>query len=120
MAADDIRRFMIRWNNRFPLDSWWRRKHNVPFLSQIHKEQSFLSQLMEYEEDCLFNEADKQEDSINHYTPNIGDIFRVNILKEENYKKQIDAEDIEEFRKFAEEIREQEENGTGQDNKDNS
>lgn len=119
MFTEDVKKFMIRWNNRFPLDYWWRRKHNVPFLSQTHKEQSFLSQLMEYEEDCLFNKNDKEEDSIGNYIPNSGDIFKIPILREENSKKQIDAEDIEEFRKFAEEIRMQEENGTGQDNKDN-
>lgn len=42
MTADEIKRFMIRWNNRFPVDHWWRKKHNVPFLSALHKEQSFL------------------------------------------------------------------------------
>lgn len=119
MLADDVKRFMIRWNNRYPLDYWWRKKHNVPFLSQTHKEQSFLNQLMEYEEDCLYNELDEKDNSsIDEYIPNIGDIFKVPLLKEENTKKQIDAEDIEEFRRFAKEINEQEENGTGQDNKD--
>lgn len=31
-----IRQRMIDWNNRFPLDAWWRKKYNEDFLGAKH------------------------------------------------------------------------------------
>lgn len=122
MTADEIKRFMIRWNNQFPCDYYWRKKHNIPFLSSSHREQSFLNQRMEFEEDRLFAEIEEKRDigPSDKYVPNQGDIFKIRILKEEDTKRPIDAEDIDDFRREAEAIRKwEEEHGTGQDNKDN-
>lgn len=120
MTADEIKRFMIRWNNRFPVDHWWRKKHNVPFLSALHKEQSFLHQLMEFEEERMFLELEeKGNDPVDTYIPNHGDIFKIPLLKEENSNRPITQDDIDSFREMAAEI-EAYENGAGQNNQDNS
>lgn len=47
---------VIDWNNRFPLDKWWRSKYNVPFLSDIHRKSTFYAQLFEWEEELAFKE----------------------------------------------------------------
>lgn len=65
---ESIKKEIISWNNRFPVDKWWRDKHNVSFNSKIHRETSFLDQLFEYHEDKLFEEQ-RQSSS---YTPNNG------------------------------------------------
>lgn len=120
MTADEIKRFMIRWNNRFPVDHWWRKKHNVPFLSALHKEQSFLHQLMEFEEERMFLELEKEKDGPDDsYIPNQGDIFKIPILKEENSTRPITQEDIDSFREMAAEIEAYENGKSGQDNKNN-
>jgi hypothetical protein len=120
MPTDDIRRFMIRWNNKFPVDRWWRQKHNIPFLSERHREQSFLSQVMEYEEELMFQERqEKKEDinSIENYIPNVGDFFKTPIVKEVNSSQPMSAAEIEEFRREAALLNEQE-NGSGEEDKD--
>ena len=54
MKRSELVQNVINWNNRFPLDRWWRIKHNVAFMSPVHRESSFIHQLMEFEEDKLF------------------------------------------------------------------
>lgn len=34
----DIRSFVTRWNNLFPIDLWYRRRYNIPFNSEKHRE----------------------------------------------------------------------------------
>ena len=50
---NEIRSFILNWNNKYPIDLWWRNKHNIPFGSKIHKDISFLDMIIEYEEDRL-------------------------------------------------------------------
>ena len=37
MNREEYRNFVIKWNNTFPIDRWFRNKHNIPFLSEEHK-----------------------------------------------------------------------------------
>lgn len=53
---NEIRNFILNWNNKYPIDLWWRKKHNIPFGSKIHKDISFLEMFIEYEEDFIMNE----------------------------------------------------------------
>lgn len=98
-TIDEIRTFMIQWNNKFPIDSWWRRKHNIAFMSPEHRECSFIAQLMEYEEEQLFMKArqqkEKEEKNEDPYIPNIGQW-----LKSDN-SDEIGVNDIEAFREEA-------------------
>ena len=68
-----IEQEVISWSNRFPVDSWWRKKHNIAFMSKAHREVSFLDQLFEYEEDKLIKRYENEKDD---YVPNIGDFLR--------------------------------------------
>lgn len=56
MNYKDVNSFIIYWQNKFPIDRWWREKHNIAFGSKAHRESCFIDQLFEYEEDVLFNE----------------------------------------------------------------
>lgn len=56
-----IKDFVLRWNQSHPVDLWWRKKHNVAFMSKEHKSISFLQQAFEYHEDKLYDEALKEE-----------------------------------------------------------
>lgn len=58
---NNIRRDVIVWNNRFPLDRWWRKKFSVPYLSKKHRESSFFCQYYEYYEEKIFEEYYKKE-----------------------------------------------------------
>lgn len=102
MTIDDLRTFMIQWNNRFPYDRWWRKRHGVAFLSPEHRGCSFIHQLMEYEEELMFNRVlqEEKEKEQNSYIPNMGDW-----IKREN-SNDIDEYDLEMFRREAAELAE--------------
>lgn len=106
MNLEELDRFIIKWNNNFPLDRWWRQKHNIGFLSPEHLQISFINQLLEYREDLLykksFEEKNKEE---NDYIPNTG-----NWLKRPYDKETFSKFDIDSFREEAERLR-QEGNG---------
>lgn len=51
---------IIKWNNQFPLDYWWRNKHNIPYGSSAHKEMSFIDMYFEYLEDRMMHEKSEE------------------------------------------------------------
>lgn len=54
------RKFILEWNNSFPLDYWWRKKYNVPFNSPRHRETSQIDIYFEWLEENLFEENTKK------------------------------------------------------------
>ena len=76
MKRSELVQGVINWNRKFPLDRWWRQKHNVPFMSPAHRESSFIHQLMEYEEDKMFLETFAEQKEKELYTPGARDIFK--------------------------------------------
>lgn len=77
MKRSELIRSIVSWNNRFPLDRWWRMKHNIPFMSPEHRESSFIHQLIEFEEDKLFlKEFQTELKPEDKYVPGIGDLFK--------------------------------------------
>jgi len=61
---NNIKQSVIAWNNRFPLDKWWRNKYNISYLSNAHRESTFFGQYYEYYEEIMFKEyyADKDKE----------------------------------------------------------
>lgn len=79
MERSELEQAVVSWNERFPLDRWWRNKHEVAFMSPVHRESSFLYQLFEFEEDKLFSKAitdSNVKDNKDVYIPGSGDIFK--------------------------------------------
>ena len=79
MERSELEQAVVSWNKRFPLDRWWRNKHEVAFMSPVHRESSFLYQLFEFEEDKLFSKAitdSNVKDNKDIYIPGSGDIFK--------------------------------------------
>lgn len=113
MKHSELIQGVVSWNNRFPLDRWWRIKHNVSFMSLAHRESSFLYQLMEFEEDKLYlkefqTERGKDEDK---YIPGIGDIFKAPTTIED-FSTEAERE-IEEMLKLEQNGGRQENTGIG-------
>jgi hypothetical protein len=63
----------LDWNQKFPIDRWWREKYNIPFMSTEHKSSSFLDQLFEYTEAQLMEEFKIKDEE---YIPNQGDFLK--------------------------------------------
>lgn len=72
---NNIRQKVIAWNNRFPLDRWWRKKYSISYLSDDHRESTFYGQFFEYHEEKIFKEFFEKEDDkvVRDYTPLTGD-----------------------------------------------
>lgn len=90
MESSELEQAVVSWNNRFPLDRWWRNKHEVAFMSPVHRESSFLYQLFEFEEDKLFSKAATESVTIKGsggYVPGSGDIFRSPVTMEDFIKE---------------------------------
>ncbi len=94
LLKDQIKDFVIRWNNKFPLDSWYRRKYGIAFNSQKHREVSFLDMLVEYEEEQLFKRLLEERDS----ESNEDGVEVVKMTKKE-LDKEFDDLDISQFNK---------------------
>lgn len=61
MKRNEIKEFVLKWEQSHPIDLWWRKKHNVAFMSKPHKSISFLDQMFEYYEDQYYNEVIEEE-----------------------------------------------------------
>lgn len=72
MYNNGIEEYVYRWAVSFPLDRYWRKKHNVPFGSIQHRDVSFIDQLIEYQEDILFMKLSEQD----KYLPGRGEWLR--------------------------------------------
>lgn len=109
-TVEDIKSFMIRWNNEFPYDSWWRKKHNIAFMSPAHRECSFFHQMMEFQEDVLFDEYEQKKKNAKEekYIPNIGQWLKKDDLDSNSHSNEITENDIEVFLEEARAIEERE------------
>lgn len=90
MERSELEQAVVSWNKRFPLDRWWRNKHEVAFMSPVHRESSFLYQLFEFEEDKLFSKAitdSNVKDNKDVYIPGSGDIFKTSATIEDFTKE---------------------------------
>ena len=52
-----IRGFVVKWDDLWRYDFWWRQKHNAAFNSKKHREISQIDIVFEYVENHLLNEA---------------------------------------------------------------
>lgn len=58
----DLKAFLIDWNNKYPIDFWWRKKYNIPFGSEAHLKANFLDMYADFLEEKMMNEFIKKDD----------------------------------------------------------
>ncbi|SHL15002.1 hypothetical protein SAMN05444266_102218 [Chitinophaga jiangningensis] len=56
-ALDNLKLYAVKWNNRFPLDKWYRKKYQVGFGTAAHRELCQINILVEFLEDQVFEES---------------------------------------------------------------
>lgn len=92
----DIRDFIVRWNNNFPIDLWWRKKYSVPFGSEQHRNMSFIDMKIEFEEDkMLKREVFKSIKGIDWEIEQ--ELLSQNNLSEEELDREFEDLDINQF-----------------------
>lgn len=114
MTIEEMKVFMVQWNNRFPYDRYFRSKHKIAFMSSAHKESSFINQRLEYIEDSLFRETEnkgKEKSSADQYIPNIGQWLKSTPIEEGSTITQADIDAFQEEALLMEEMEKEEQNG---------
>lgn len=56
-TTNSVVNFFYHWPSLFVLDYWWRKKYNVPFGSEVHRNANFFDMLIEYREDLMMKES---------------------------------------------------------------
>lgn len=57
----ESKEFLLRWNEAFPLDHWWREKYNVPFNSPKHRAVSYVDIYYDWLEQNMYDQYLEQE-----------------------------------------------------------
>lgn len=72
----ELRKFIIQWNNNYPIDFLWRKKYGVAFGSPEHRQMSFLDMMFDLEEEIMMNNLYKkrEQNSIENVNKNKNEI----------------------------------------------
>ncbi len=92
-TSNKVKRFIISWDVRFPIDRWWRQKHNVPFNSLTHRESNFIDMYTEFVEDRMVEEMLKEE----VYIPGTGNFLKERKISQEQYLADMSKIDLSQF-----------------------
>lgn len=67
---NELRKFIVHWNNNFPIDFLWRKKYGVAFGSPEHRQMSFLDMLFDFEEEKMMKEMVNKHSKLNVFESN--------------------------------------------------
>jgi len=96
-CGESLEDFVYNWNNNFPIDRWWRQKHQIPFNSPVHRDSCFIDMYFEFLEDRLWEKVVKsgeKERDEDRYIPGRRDLFKKVRLTQEEIDDQFDKIDI--------------------------
>lgn len=85
-GSKDYKSTIIEWNNKFPLDKWFREKYKIPFNSSKHREVNQIDVYFEWVEDFLFKKY--SEDNIRQKTEE--EDFKKGIIVKERQNKSLE------------------------------
>jgi len=57
----------LLWNSKYPVDFFYRKKHNIAFGSPEHRAANFIYMLIDLKEDSFVEEYFKNKDSKNKF-----------------------------------------------------
>ena len=81
---NEVKQFIIRWNQEFPIDRWWRKKHGIAFGSSQHKEVDFIQMFLEYEEDTMIRALSKSKsEEASEFSVSEGDRITSEVLDDD-------------------------------------
>jgi len=48
---EEVSVYIINWNRQYPIDYWWRKKYNIAFGSEEHRQATFIQMYLDFEEE---------------------------------------------------------------------
>lgn len=94
--TSDIKEFVNWWNITFPVDYYWRSKHNIPFNSLAHQESCFIDQYIEYSEDLIYQKI-KSSEKEEKYQPGHMNWLKPKVYTKEEVDEIFDNLDLEDY-----------------------
>lgn len=94
ISYEGVKRHILEWNNKFPVDRWWRTKHKIAFNSESHRNFSFIDMFVEYIEDTIFDEYTVKEADEDKYIPGQANWLKQYKMSEEDIDKAFNDIDI--------------------------
>lgn len=86
-GAKSLQEFVKIWNRKVPIDKWYRKKYNIPFGSEVHKNVNLADMFFEFYEFVLDKYKIKNKEVIEPYERGKG-----NFMKSISYsRKDIDT-----------------------------
>jgi len=67
---NELRKFIVHWNNSFPIDFLWRKKYGVAFGSSEHRQMSFIDMLYDFEEEKMMKKRISRYDFTDTFESN--------------------------------------------------
>jgi len=105
MSLLNLKGFIIKWDNNFPLDYWWRKKYKISFNTPTHREACLIDIGIEYLEGILMEEYHKEKEerkeNLEHYKSTGEFLKKVKYedMTEEEIEEWYDSIDLEELNK---------------------
>lgn len=96
----ELEQFIIDWNNKYPIDYWWRKKYNIPFGSKQHKDMSFFDMQIDFMEERMMRELIKNTETKKDKDKSEEEDSIMEIENKTNVVKMTDDEIDEEFKKL--------------------
>lgn len=62
MSLSHIQSTIVKWNNQFPIDYWYRKTYNIAFNSIEHRRISIIDMKIEYEERKLMEKYHQEKE----------------------------------------------------------
>jgi len=75
-SIQDIQEFILKWNNDYPIDRYWRKKYSIPFNSEQHRKMSLLDMRIDFEEDRLFDKSNEEKEERSVYIAGTNNYLR--------------------------------------------
>ena len=65
LSVSDLKRFIVAWNNKYPLDRRFRKKYNIAFNSEEHRRYNQIDVYLDLLEDSM---VEKERESYLNYS----------------------------------------------------
>jgi hypothetical protein len=102
MGKTSIKQTIINWDNKYPIDLWFRKKYNIPFGSEKHRQSNFYFMCMEFVEfvELLKNnekERKVEEDDFYNDIPVTGEGKEIITMDSKEIEDEFENLDLDKF-----------------------
>jgi len=105
VSLQAVKEYIIKWNNLYPIDLWWRRKYNVSFNSEQHRKLNFIDAFIEYQEEKTFSDykkkSEEEKKNIEEYRMT-GNYIKESEMSQEEIDRVFDTLDLSIYNKKKE------------------